>query len=235
MDKVQSNVVGCKLFDYIHFLKIGFCEKIVKYLFIQILEAVNLCHTNRTIHSDIKLENILLSNTLGLKLIDFGCAKEINENYFRQYKWSGTIKYSAPEVHYFSETLGYDVIKNDIFSLGIMLFTLLFGFYPFAKPNIADSIYKLFIEEEYCTFWAKFEQTTQCSENFKDLFNRMVCFDPKERINLDQIKNHPWLIEDDKDNCFLNREIFEKEFHRRKRIVDEKKKKYYKQIHIHKK
>ena len=223
MDKVQSNVVGCKLFDYIHFLKIGFCEQIVKYLFIQVLEAVNLCHTNGIIHSDIKLENILLSNTLGLKLIDFGCAKEINENDFRQYKWSGIIKYSAPEVHYFSETLGYDGVKNDIFSLGIMLFTLLFGFYPFAKPNIADPIYKLFLEEEYCTFWAKFEQTTQCSENFKDLFNRMVCFDPKERINLDQIKNHPWLIEDDKDNYLLNHEIFEKEFHRRKRIVDEKK------------
>ena len=51
----------------------------------------------------------------------------------------------------------------------------------------------------------------------------MVCFDPKERINLDQIKNNPWLIEDDKDNYLLNHEIFEKKFHRRKRIVDEKK------------
>jgi serine/threonine protein kinase len=68
------------------------------------------------------------------------------------------------------------------------------------------------------------EHTTQFSENFKDLFNRMVCFEPKEKINLDEIKNHPWLTEDDKDNCLLNHEIFEKEFYRRKRIVDERKK-----------
>jgi serine/threonine protein kinase len=220
MDKVQSNVVGCKLFDYIHFLKIGFCEKIVKYLFIQVLEAVNLCHTNGIIHSDIKLENILLSNTLELKLIDFCCAKEINGNDFRQYKWS-------PEVHYSPETLGYDGVKNDIFSLGIMLFTLLFGFYPFAKPNISKPISKLFIEEEYCTFWAKFENTTQCSENFKDLFKQWFVLILKKKINLDEIKNHPWLTEDDKDNCLLNHEIFEKEFYRRKRIVDERKKKKY--------
>ena len=90
-----------------------------------------------------------------------------------------------------------------------MLFTKLFGFYPFTKPNIANPICKLFVEEEYCTFLAKFEHIKQCSENYKGLFNRMVCFVPKEIINLDEIKNHPWLIEDDKDNCLL--------------IVDEKK------------
>ena len=214
-----------ELFDYIHFVKRGFCEQIVKYLFIQVLEAVDLCHINGIIHSDIKLENILLSNTLELKLIDFGCAKEINENDFRQYNWSGTIKYSAPEVHYSPETLGYDGVKNDIFSLGIMLFTLLFGFYPFSKPNIADTVYKLLVEEEYCTFWAKFEHITECSENFKALFNRMVCFDPKERINIEEIKIHPWLIEEDNQSSyFLTHERFEKEFNKRKRIVDEKKK-----------
>ena len=211
-----------ELFDFIHYPNRGFDEKIVRNLFIQILDAVELCHKNGIIHSDLKLENILLSSTYELKLIDFGYSREMNGNDSRQYKWLGTVHYAAPEVHFSPEKNGYDGIKNDVFSLGIMLFILVIGFYPFSKPILADPSYRLFMEEEYFLFWDKYEHF-KCSENFKALFNRMVCFDPDNRIGIDEIKNHPWLNEIEENSIILDNEILEKEFSERKSIIDDKK------------
>ena len=142
--KYKSNLEGNDLNEYFDLANLSNkkYEILSEQIALQSINTVSIQPINQS-------NNILLSNTLELKLIDFGCAKEINENDFRQYKWSDTIKYSEPEVHYSPETFGYDGVKNDIFFLGIMLFTLLFGFYPFTKPNIAIPIYKLFVEEEY--------------------------------------------------------------------------------------
>jgi serine/threonine protein kinase len=100
-------------------------------------------------------------------------------------------------------TKGYDGVLADIFSLGVVLFVLVMGFYPFDKPNMFDSRYKLISKKDFDNFWKKCEQKkilaekglSGVSEEFKDLFEKMVCPKPEDRIDISQIKKHPWLQE----------------------------------------
>ena len=103
-------------------------------------------------------------------------------------------------------TKGYDGTLADIFSLGVVLFVLVMGFYPFDKPNITDSRFKYIAKKDFTGFWKKCEQKKSINSNgnnsnsnnnispeFKDLFEKMICPKPKDRISLSQIKKHSWL------------------------------------------
>ena len=118
-------------------------------------------------------------------------------------------------------TKGYDGTLADIFSLGVLLFVLVMGFYPFDKPNITDPKYKLILKKDFQGFWKKTEQKKLFSNNgsnsnnnfsatseFKDLFENMICPKPKDRINISQIKKHPWLQE--MSNYYGKSEVEEK-------------------------
>ena len=187
------------LHNYIFLLKKKFSEDISRKLFFDLLKAVETCHKCGITHGDIKLENILLNSNFNLKLIDFGFAKNIKDGPISEI--TGTRFYNAPEMFYCA-TKGYDGVPADIFSLGIILFILVMGFYPFDKPNITDSRYKLISKKDYPGFWKKIEQKmstvssyTGVTPEFKDLFEKMVCYRPKERITINEIKKHPWLKE----------------------------------------
>ena len=188
-----------ELHNYVFLLKKKFSEDISRKIFFDLLKAVETCHKSGITHGDIKLENILLNSNFNLKLIDFGFAKNIKDGLISEI--TGTRFYNAPEMFYCA-TKGYDGVPADIFSLGIILFILVMGFYPFDKPNITDSRYKLISKKDYAGFWKKIEQKmstvssyTGVSHEFKDLFEKMVCYRPKERININEIKKHPWLKE----------------------------------------
>ena len=188
-----------ELYNYVFLLKKKFSEDISRKIFFDLLKAVETCHKSGITHGDIKLENILLNSNFNLKLIDFGFAKNIKDGLISEI--TGTRFYNAPEMFYCA-TKGYDGVPADIFSLGIILFILVMGFYPFDKPNITDSRYKLISKKDYAGFWKKIDQKmstissyTGVSHEFKDLFEKMVCYRPKERININEIKKHPWLKE----------------------------------------
>ena len=188
-----------ELHNYVFLLKKKFSEDISRKIFFDLLKAVETCHKSGITHGDIKLENILLNSNFNLKLIDFGFAKNIKDGLISEI--TGTRFYNAPEMFYCA-TKGYDGVPADIFSLGIILFILVMGFYPFDKPNITDSRYKLISKKDYAGFWKKIDQKmssvssyTGVSHEFKDLFEKMVCYRPKERININEIKKHPWLKE----------------------------------------
>ena len=188
-----------ELHNYVFLLKKKFSEDISRKIFFDLLKAVETCHKCGITHGDIKLQNILLNSNFNLKLIDFGFAKNIKDGLISEI--TGTRFYNAPEMFYCA-TKGYDGVPADIFSLGIILFILVMGFYPFDKPNITDSRYKLISKKDYAGFWKKIEQKmssvssyTGVSHEFKDLFEKMVCYRPKERININDIKKHPWLKE----------------------------------------
>ena len=188
-----------ELYNYIFLLKKRFSEDISRKIFFDLLKAVETCHKSGITHGDIKLENILLNSNFNLKLIDFGFSKNIKDGLISEI--TGTRFYNAPEM-FCCATKGYDGVYADIFSLGIVLFILVMGFYPFDKPNITDSKYKLISKKDYNGFWKKCEQklssisnNSGVSHEFKDLFEKMVCVRPKERISINDIKRHPWLKE----------------------------------------
>ena len=188
-----------ELYNYTLFLKKKFSEDISRKIFYDILKAVETCHKCGITHGDIKLQNILLNSNFNLKLIDFGFAKNIKDGLISEI--TGSRFYNAPEM-FCCATKGYDGVFADIFSLGVVLFVLVMGFYPFDKPNMTDSRYKLISKKDYHNFWKKCEQKisssssyTGVSHEFKDLFEKMVCNRPKERITINEIKKHPWIKE----------------------------------------
>lgn len=185
-----------ELYNYIFLLKKKFSEEISRKIFFDLLKAVEACHKSGITHGDIKLQNILLNSNFNLKLIDFGFSKNIKDGLISEI--TGTRFYNAPEM-FSCATIGYDGVGADIFSLGIVLFILVMGFYPFDKPNITDNRYKLIVKKDFNGFWKKCEQkmpnNNGISDEFKDLFEKMVCYIPKERISINDIKGHPWLKE----------------------------------------
>ena len=193
-----------ELQNYVFTLKKKFSEEISRKIFYDILKAVETCHESGISHGDIKLQNIMLNTNFIIKLIDFGFAKNIKNGLISEV--TGSRFYNAPEM-FSCATKGYDGTLADIFSLGVVLFVLVMGFYPFDKPNITDSRFKFIIKKDFTGFWKKCEQKKLFSINnsesnngsisaeFKDLFEKMICHKPKERISLGEIKKHPWLLE----------------------------------------
>ena len=145
-------------------------------------------HNANICHRDLKPENILLDDNYNPKIEEFyySCmnANNLQEN-------SGTLRYKAPEI---LMNQPYNGIKADIFSLGQLLFNLVTGLNGFKSARQDDQLYRLIMEHNYDQYWNQFANIN-LSQNFKDLFVRMVSFNPEQRPTIDQILNHPWMQE----------------------------------------
>lgn len=103
-------------------------EGLAKNLFHQLLDGIEFLHNNVGVaHLDLKLENILVSDAFELKLCDFGFYEELKSKVCKN---RGTHGYRAPET-YFQNNDGFDGAKADMFSLGVILFIMIFGVPPF--------------------------------------------------------------------------------------------------------
>jgi 5'-AMP-activated protein kinase catalytic alpha subunit len=105
--------------------------------FRQVMLAVAHCHSRGVYHGDLKMENVLVQQRPGrtpdpiLWLCDFGCATTRP----RRAETVGTDNYVAPEA--VQEGADYDAAKADMFSLGVLLYTMLSGHFPFARPPLS--------------------------------------------------------------------------------------------------
>ena len=111
-------------------------------------------------------------------------------------KCFGTDGFISPEK---LNTNDYDLFKADIFSLGAILFYLAFGKQGFLEPNSDDSLYSLIMENTNKSkenYWKKEGLCLgqQISEDFKDLYWKMVSSDPDSRPTINEILNHPWIL-----------------------------------------
>ena len=196
---------GC-LFDALINTKSGFTEDVCKYILLNILNCVNALHKEGICHRDLKTENIVfVGNNYDIKLIDFGfAAKFINkENKKIKLKKSvGTKYYCSPEI---LEGIPYDGTKADIFSIGAILFVLMtknFGFVEAKANNIASNVksllYKLIKKKEYNRYWElleKYFKIKNLSPNFKNLYLKMVAYNPEERPTIEEIYKDEFLAD----------------------------------------
>ena len=102
---------------------------------------VEYLHDKGIVHRDLKPENTIVDSELNLKLTDFGFATSKNIDKLNSYR--GSKRYMAPEI---KEKKKSDGRKTDIFSLGVILFVLVKGIFPFREGNCSDCFYKLIIE-----------------------------------------------------------------------------------------
>ena len=191
--QVMEYAENGELKDYITGTTSRIPEKISAKIFIQIANAVKYLHENNIAHCDIKPENILMDKDFIPKINDFGFSQKLdrNEDYLL-HKRSGTPRYSSPDVLH-AYTKGYDGRKNDIFSLGVLLFVITIGDFPFNSATYSDDKYKFIIKKKYDRFWEYFNYI-EISDEFKDLINKLICSNPAKRLSIDEILQHPWLM-----------------------------------------
>ena len=171
----------------------GLGEYYGKILFKKILEGIQFCHSYNVCHLDIKIPNILLDEKFNPIIIDFGLSKSISDNGKLKYYSgkNGTQPNMCPQM--LEEGKTYNGIDADIFSLGTLLFCLVLG--KNYTSELKDA-YNYIKAKNYDLFWETITQKDELSNEFKNLFVKMVAYNPEERPRIEKIlSDEPWLKE----------------------------------------
>lgn len=184
---VTQLATGGELFDRIC-AQGRFTEKDASQTIRQVLEAVDYLHDNNVVHRDLKPENLLYLSTEAksdLVLADFGIAKMLDSKDEVLTTMAGSFGYAAPEVM-LKKGHGKPV---DMWSLGVITYTLLCGYSPFRSENLQDLIdecsnARVVFHERY---WK------DVSDDAKDFIEHLLQPDADDRSTSKQALSHPWL------------------------------------------
>lgn len=117
-------------------------EDVGRYFMSQLCDVLEYMNQVKgVVHRDFKPENVLLDHRLNIKLTDFGFAKFQDTHALKSYM--GSMTYMAPEI---KEGKTYDGAKSDIFSVGVILFMIVKGCFPFLEAKIDDRFYGLLLQ-----------------------------------------------------------------------------------------
>ncbi|KFM24010.1 Serine/threonine-protein kinase SAPK2 [Auxenochlorella protothecoides] len=196
---VMEFVPGGDMFQYVVSRR-GLPEAEARWFFQQLILGMDYCHRKGIMSRDIKLENTLLvlqpDKKPLLKLCDFGYSKHELLDSVAKSK-VGTPGYTAPEV--ISNLKGYDGKVADVWSAGVMLFTMLFARYPFERPEDKklrqnerlQRILHRIMKVDYL-----FPEHATISDDCRGLIGRILVADPQQRITIREIQHHPWFQHD---------------------------------------
>ncbi|KAI9722803.1 MAG: serine/threonine-protein kinase KIN2 [Chrysothrix sp. TS-e1954] len=188
-DVVRTNYHWYMLFEYVnggqmldYIISHGrLKEKPARKFARQIASALDYCHRNSVVHRDLKIENILISKTGDIKIIDFGLSNLFSPR--SQLKtFCGSLYFAAPELLQAKQYTGPEV---DIWSFGIVLYVLVCGKVPFDDQSMPQLHAKIKKGAAEYPPWL----STEC----RHIISRMLVTDPSKRASLSEIMNHPWM------------------------------------------
>ena len=187
-------------------------ETFLNFIAFQIMKGLFYLYKNNIVHYDIKPQNIIITDFLDAKIIDFSVSKYIGDikDEKVQLHYRGTSFYMAPEVIKTDTINVQDYHKIDLFSLGVMLYVLAFGERPF-NLNHDDCNNDETIYNKMMTDW-KVENIngTEYSPHFLNFLNRLLETDIEKRMNIYEAMNHYWikggyiLMEEKENICNAN-------------------------------
>ena len=158
-------------------------KDMIKKIIIQVIEIIKYLHSLDIIYRDIKPENILLDKDYNVKLCDYGWASYLSKGQFCS-AYCGTPEYVSPEV---IKKYPYNE-KVDIWGIGVLIFELVFGYPPFTSNFNEDRFNNI---KEGKIIWPKDLNDMV----LKDLIEKILKVNPKDRISLDEIEKHQWLCD----------------------------------------
>ncbi|KAM9789360.1 PAS domain-containing serine/threonine-protein kinase [Neosynchiropus ocellatus] len=165
---------GLDLFEFID-MQPRLDEPLASYIFRQLVAAVFYLRSKKILHRDIKDENIIVDKCFHIKLIDFGSAAMMAPGKLF-YNFCGTLEYCSPEV---LQGNPYEGPELEMWSLGVLLYTLLFSENPFCG-----------VEE---ILQAKLKPPFSLSKELSSLLRGLLRREPTQRMTLDQLLLEPWL------------------------------------------
>lgn len=162
-------------------------ERTANYI-VQIADALKYCHSKKVIHRDIKPENLLIGQKGEIKMADFGWSVHAPSS--RRTTLCGTLDYLSPEM---VNGQTHDE-KVDLWSLGVLGYEFVVGKPPF-ESNTYDETYRK-ISKAIVKF------PTHVSEGAQDLIKKLLVVNPNDRLDLDGVLNHPWILSLKDKTCF---------------------------------
>lgn len=184
------------LFNYINNRSKTLSEAEVKHFFRPIAKTIAMIHRNKIAHRDLKLENVLFDNSGRIMIADFGFATKFNRKVPNsnpdQSETSedselcssicGTVNYEPPEIIQGDK---YDPMKADSWSVGVILYVLMFKYFPFYSPSITDTV-QLILSSE-----VKYPDNMRetFSDELCDILLSLLVKDPKKRLYIEDVVN----------------------------------------------
>ncbi|XP_034973570.1 MAP/microtubule affinity-regulating kinase 4 isoform X6 [Zootoca vivipara] len=156
-------------------------EKEARAKFRQIVSAVHYCHQKNIVHRDLKAENLLLDADANIKIADFGFSNEFTLG-SKLDTFCGSPPYAAPELF---QGKKYDGPEVDIWSLGVILYTLVSGSLPFDGQNLKELRERVLRGKYRVPFY----MSTDC----ENILRRFLVLNPSKRCTLEQIMKDKWI------------------------------------------
>ena len=177
---VMEYASGGEVFDYL--VAHGrMKEKEARAKFRQIVSAVQYCHQKRIIHRDLKAENLLLDSEMNIKIADFGFSNEFCLGQ-KLDTFCGSPPYAAPELF---QGKKYDGPEVDVWSLGVILYTLVSGSLPFDGANLKELRERVLRGKYRIPFY----MSTDC----ENLLKKFLVLNPAKRASLETIMKDKWM------------------------------------------
>ncbi|XP_070972761.1 MAP/microtubule affinity-regulating kinase 3-like isoform X9 [Oncorhynchus clarkii lewisi] len=165
---VMEYASGGEVFDYL--VAHGrMKEKEARAKFRQIVSAVQYCHQKHIVHRDLKAENLLLDADMNIKIADFGFSNEFTMGN-KLDTFCGSPPYAAPELF---QGKKYDGPEVDVWSLGVILYTLVSGSLPFDGQNLKELRERVLRGKYRIPFY----MSTDC----ENLLKRFLVLNPAKR------------------------------------------------------
>ncbi|KAM9172829.1 ribosomal protein S6 kinase alpha-3 isoform 3-T3 [Pangshura tecta] len=173
-----------------------FSEREASAVLLTITRTVEYLHAQGVVHRDLKPSNILYVDESGnpesIRICDFGFAKQLRAENGLLMTPCYTANFVAPEV---LKRQGYDA-ACDIWSLGVLLYTMLTGYTPFANgPD--DTPEEILARIGSGKFSLTGGYWNSVSVTAKDLVSKMLHVDPHQRLTAAQVLRHPWIVDSD--------------------------------------
>uniref|UniRef100_A0A8C1X4F2 MAP/microtubule affinity-regulating kinase 3 n=1 Tax=Cyprinus carpio TaxID=7962 RepID=A0A8C1X4F2_CYPCA len=177
---VMEYASGGEVFDYL--VSHGRMKEIeARAKFRQIVSAVHYCHQKNIVHRDLKAENLLLDADANIKIADFGFSNEFTLGN-KLDTFCGSPPYAAPELF---QGKKYDGPEVDIWSLGVILYTLVSGSLPFDGQNLKELRERVLRGKYRVPFY----MSTDC----EGILRRFLVLNPSKRCTLEQVMKDKWM------------------------------------------
>uniref|UniRef100_A0A8C6LPL4 non-specific serine/threonine protein kinase n=1 Tax=Nothobranchius furzeri TaxID=105023 RepID=A0A8C6LPL4_NOTFU len=177
---VMEYASGGEVFDYL--VSHGRMKEVeARAKFRQIVSAVHYCHTKNIVHRDLKAENLLLDADANIKIADFGFSNEFTLGN-KLDTFCGSPPYAAPELF---QGKKYDGPEVDVWSLGVILYTLVSGSLPFDGQNLKELRERVLRGKYRVPFY----MSTDC----EGILRRFLVLNPAKRCTLEQVMKDKWI------------------------------------------